>query len=435
MYTQPLFKIQVPGQGGEKGTQSTTLSIENLDISEEKSYVIVNTTTENMELSGSAVSKALLLKAGVSLQHACTQMVQDGFKLDQGHIVVTKSYGSLKCQKIIHAHVPPRSDAVKSSINHFSLIHDIVLKCLAKTEQLKMKSISFPAFGFGQGGYSIDEVAQPMLTAMQEFGSQPHQTVEIIRIVIFDQALHKQFCDFFMSFFKVSGSLPSRLLNSITSMVTGASQGKCVDLQASGTTGVLPKTKSASSRGMPIATIVFNVYASSERKCKEIADQLREFTRNNYKAEQIVKYVVKSLIDTDIEQIHKIEMDCQVSIKVVREIRQIMVQGEKSEVSEAKGRIIEMLNKIEKDVQFELQQHEWYTSGDGDSDKEEYSLEDSFMLERAYQSRVPAIELVIDNMEVVVDLKSNPMEERSKNTGMVRTVKREKKRPPSKLFF
>ncbi len=395
----------------------------------------MNTTAENMKLNDNAFSKALLQKAGSGLQHACDQLVQDGFKLDSGQIVDTKSYGSLKCQKIIHAHVPVRSDAIKASVNHYSLIHGIVMKCLEKADQLKMSSISFPAFGFGQGGYSLDEVARPMLTAMQEFGNKPHKMVEVIRVVILDPALHKDFYDYYVSFFNLSGSLSSRIIHTISAIVIGGSQGKSVNLQDSTQSGnLLAPTRSApvsTTRSIPSSTITFHVYAATESKCKQIADQLRQLARESYKTEQIVNSVIKCLIDTDVENIRKIELDCQVSIKIEKQICQLMVQGVKAEVTEAKGKINELLNTIDKTVQLELSQYEWYTGSDSDK-LEVYSTEDSFMLERAYQCNVPAIELVIDDVEVVVNLKNIPMVERSTNTGNVRTVTRAKKKQASK---
>ena len=405
------------------------LSIECSDISDENTDVIVNTTTETMELSESAVSKALLQKAGASLQQACNQLVQDGFRLDHGQIVDTSSYGSLKCQKLIHAHVPQRSDAVKASTDHFSLIHDIVWKCLRKAEQLKLKSISFPAFGFGQGGYSINEVASPILTALQEFGKAPHESVEAVHIVIYDQTLYDQFYSFFLNFFKVSDS--SRTWNPFKA------RRKCIDLQNYGPGENVSSLAIASAPNVSTSNscIVFKVYASTEAKCHGIVDQLQKLTREVYKEEVVVNSIIRSLIDTDINKIMALEKTFQVSIKIEKKIHQIVIQGEGYEVLEAKGKINNLLYEIEKDIQLALYQFEWYTCGDGDDEKEKYSVEDSFMLERAFQCKEQAVELVIDNVGVVITLQSDPMEETNGNSGSISVVKRVRKKQSGMLYY
>lgn len=407
---------------------STKLSIENSDISDEDCDVIVNTTTENMVLGENALSKALLHKAGPDLQRDCDQRVRDGYKLDYGKIVVTESYGKLKCRKLIHAHVPLRPDAVKSSIDHFTLIHSIVTKCLAEVERRGMKSVSFPAFGFGQGGYSVDEVACPMLTAMQEFGKMCPKSVDTIKVVIHDQALHKQFFDFFLDFFKFDKSSPPyRLMSYIGSAITGRSQNRSVELQDSGTKKPLHSI-SQYSQAMPTSMLLFDVYAPNEAVCVQIVNQLKQLIKKKSKDEPISNPIIASLFDADCKDIMKVGEDLQVNINIMRGINKIRIQGECMVVVQAKSKILEILNAIEK-AQNGLQQFEWNSYGD-DDDMEKYSSEDSSMLERAFVNKLPAIELTIDKVEVVIDF--NKMKEKSKSSGKVRAVKREKIRHSSK---
>lgn len=400
------------------------MSIENSDISDEVCDVIVNTTTENMELNGSAVSKALLKKAGSNLQHACNQLVQDGLKLDCGQIVVTKSYGKLQCEKLIHAHVPPKAEAVKSSLDHFVLIHDIVAKCLSTVEKLRMKSVSFPAFGFGQGGYSVDEVARPMLTALQEFGKTCPKSVDSIRIVIYDPALHKAFFDFFLDFFKVDTSQTTmRWIYSIASKVTGRNQSRLVELQDSGAMNASQPLHGINySYFQSSSMLFFNIYAPTMAKCDQIASQLRQMIKDKSRDTPIENCVIATLLDTDIKEIKKVGEDLHVNINIMREIHTIQIQGERTVVAEARSKVVEILNAIEK-AQNELQLFEWKSYSDDDG-METYSFDDSCMLERAFTKNLPGIELVIDGVEVVIDL--NTMQERSKFSGKVIKVKREK---------
>ena len=393
------------------------MSVEKSDISDEDVDIVVNTTTENMKLNESAVSKALLKKAGPMLQSACDQLVSSGLKLDHGEIVTTKSYGSLQCKKIIHAHLPPLSATSKAGIDHFSLIVDIVKKCLAKAESEGMESISFPAFGFGQGGYSVSQVATPMLTAFRDFGRSNPKSVRTIRIIIFDSALHKEFSDFLNNFFNMA----PRKFNLMSILSKSSSSDNSVELQD----GVDAATAMAPPRSYdePISNplVLFKIYASSDDKCDKIASQLKKVIKVNYKTEEIKDPIIANLIGDDIADIKRIGSQHQVQVNMMTAINQIRVLGEKSDVALSVMDIMKIITDIKK-VESELKFFQWQTESDSDSDIEPYSDADCFKLERAHMKKLPAIEIIIDGIEVVIDL--DKMEERSKETGDVRKVAR-----------
>lgn len=395
------------------------MSVENSDISEEETDIIVNTTSEEMQLSGSAVSKALLSKAGSILQQTCDQLIQNGLRLDSGEIVDTKAFGSLECKRIIHAHVPPRSDAVKSGVDHASLITEIVAKCLKRAEALGMTSISFPAFGFGQGGYSVHEVAEPMLTAFRNFGREGPKQIQTIRVVIYDQKLHKQFFDFFVNFFKVDMSAPLKFVSTIKSKLNpkGSHGSKYVELQDSTETASL-RQSFTSLEPVKSELLLFDIYAPSADSCSHVATKLKEYVKEKCVMEEIEDPVLASLIDSDIADIKTIGTNLQVQITVIPRIKKIEISGEKGNAKDAKIKILEVIGAI-KQAENELKMFQWQTE---QNDIEQYSAEDSLKLERAKAKNIHALQLVIENVEVIVDLIK--MEERAMLTGIVRRVVR-----------
>ena len=406
------IRLQKVKNSGGGGAGTTRLSIKNSDIAEEATEIIVNTTTEEMKLSDSAVSRALLKRAGPILQQTCDQLIQSGLTLDSGNIVETKSYGSLKCKKIIHAHVPPRNEAIKLGIDHSALISEIVTKVLSKAESLGMKSISFPAFGFGQGGYSINEVAEPMLTAFRDFGQLGYKAIEVIKVVIFDQCLYQQFFDFYVNFFKVDPSAQHSLVSKLRSHE--------VVLQGSTSS----QQTYSSSELEKNQLLQLEIYASSEDKCTHIAKKLREFVGEKSVAEEIVSPIIANLINADIEDIMKFETSFQVQIRVIPQIQKIEIQGEMGRGKDAKIKIMEMIKEIEK-LESELKLYRWLVE---DDDDKPYSIEDSLKLERAWKKTIPVLRITD---EVIVDLTT--MEERSTITGAVRKVMRVPIKPPCKL--
>jgi poly [ADP-ribose] polymerase 10/14/15 len=395
------------------------LSVEMSDISEEESDVIVNTTSQEMQLGSSAVSKALLAKAGPILQQTCSQLVQSGLSLDHGQVVETKSFGSLKCKKILHAHIPARADAVKVGTDHSSFIASTVAKCLKEAEAQGMTSISFPAFGFGQGGYDVSEVAGPMLTAFKDFGSEGPKQIQVIRVVIYDQKLHKQFFDFFVKFFKVDLSAPQKFVTSIKSKLDpkGGHGGKYVELQTSTSASLLPAP--APFEPVKNQLLLFDIYAPSVDDCSNIALKLKDYVKSQCLDDEIERPVIANLIDSDIAEIKQIGTDSRVQIDVIPQIKKIKISGERGDTKEAKMKIFQIISEIEK-AQAELKMFQWQTESGDDLEPEPYSEDDSFKLERARAKKVQALQLVVDHIEVVVDL--GKMEERCKESGTVRKV-------------
>ena len=424
---QGLGKSSKPGSGG---VAVTRLSVENSDISEEETDMVVNTTTEEMKLSNSAVSKALLSKAGPILQRTCDQLVESGLRLDHGEIALTNAFGTLKCKKIIHAHLPPRGG---KGVDHASVIAEIVKRCLAKAESLGMKSISFPAFGFGQGRYSVHEVAEPMLTAFREYGKRRaqgaanNQQLEVIRVVIFNQQLHKQFFDFFVSFFKVDVSAPLKFVSALRSK--GQGETHYVELQDETATLLSSSSRASNEVVAKSEALVFTVFASSKDKCTHVTTRLKEHVKQKCAVDEIRNPVVANLIDDDIADIKQHGAESQVRVNVIPRLQKIDLQGEVNQVTKAKCKIVEVLGKIEK-AEGALKVFQWQTeTGD---DIEPYSPEASFKLERAREKDMKALTMVIDNIEVVVDLEK--MEERSLTGGDVRKVTRVPIKPKSKFF-
>ena len=177
--------------------------VERGDISEERADVIVNTTSENMLLSKTPVSKALLKKAGTDLQDQCNMIIENGYKLSGGNVAVTDAY-ELKCKKIFHIHVPPRHIISKSGQNWYNEIQNIIHECLRKAEYLKYYSISFPLVASTKKGYIVEEIAGLMLSVMRRFGKKFAKFIKTVKIVIMRKSSFVIFSNFFFTFFETN---------------------------------------------------------------------------------------------------------------------------------------------------------------------------------------------------------------------------------------
>uniref|UniRef100_A0AAR2JBB2 Poly [ADP-ribose] polymerase n=1 Tax=Pygocentrus nattereri TaxID=42514 RepID=A0AAR2JBB2_PYGNA len=153
------------------------------NIQDAVSDVIVNTISEDVDLSKGAVSKALLQVAGPQLQaEARSNLAASGSSnLSFGCMVVTSGY-NLNCQRVFHTVCPFWKGGTGSEDEG---LKQIIRDCLKKAEHQKMASISFPAIGTGNLGFPKDLVSSILLRGIHDFSAnvQPQYLKEVTVIV------------------------------------------------------------------------------------------------------------------------------------------------------------------------------------------------------------------------------------------------------------
>ena len=425
-------------KGQPKADGGLLLGIFRVNIAEETTDVIVNTTTEDMNLSASAVSKAILQAAGQKLQMMCNQLVDSGMKLQHGQTIMMNATGGLRCKKVIQAYVPVRQVAMSLQIDSFQLIGAIVKDCLEKVDAEGLQSVTFPAFGFGQGGYEVNEVTKAILKAIQEFSQTNPTSLKMVRIATYDQDHHRQFYSSFCDFFDHNpSSSPTRPGDTVFQALKGklgfgGSQDDYIELNQNKAGRAKPPTQSplwAVSRLVKSNNAVakFQIYAASDKKCKYIEDCLREEIEKKAFTKTFENVFISDyMIEDDVEEIRRIEDQCGVEVKLMMQEKEIRISGERTKASEAAMKVKDLIVDVEK-AESELKLHEWQNVDD-DGTVEKYSHEASVKLKRAYNKQLEAIDLIIDDIGVVVDLKAK--EEIDKSTGKRRAVKRVKIKYP-----
>ncbi|XP_016328595.1 poly [ADP-ribose] polymerase 14-like [Sinocyclocheilus anshuiensis] len=145
------------------------------NIQDASADVIVNTISEDLDLSKGAVSKALLQTAGHQLQSEITRAAHSN-NVNYGEMVITDGY-KLKCSKVLHVVCPFWHGGQNSADK---VLIQIIRDCLRTAETQGMASISFPAIGTGNLGFPKDLVARIMLTEVQKFNFTNLQEVTVI---------------------------------------------------------------------------------------------------------------------------------------------------------------------------------------------------------------------------------------------------------------
>ena len=166
------------------------LSLELLqgDISCDDSDAVVNTTQENLKLLGSGVSGALLKKGGQALQDACDEAAAMGQRATEGKVVSTIATGSLKCKEVFHIAFHGGRNLTKT-----------VQCCLELAEKKRFHSISFPAIGTGVHSYPAAKAAKAIADALKKFIASKPKHVKVIRMIVYQPRVHKEFVTAFNS--------------------------------------------------------------------------------------------------------------------------------------------------------------------------------------------------------------------------------------------
>ncbi|XP_056103818.1 protein mono-ADP-ribosyltransferase PARP14 isoform X2 [Rhinichthys klamathensis goyatoka] len=132
------------------------------NIKDAHADIIVNTMSEDLDLSKGAVSKALLQTAGYQIQSEIHRAARSN-KISYGEMVITDGY-KLKCQKVYHVVCPFWKQGSADMV-----LVQIIRDCLKNADTWRMASVVFPAIGTGNLGFPKDLVARIMLTEFQEF--------------------------------------------------------------------------------------------------------------------------------------------------------------------------------------------------------------------------------------------------------------------------
>ncbi|XP_046558411.1 protein mono-ADP-ribosyltransferase PARP14-like isoform X2 [Haliotis rubra] len=169
-----------------------TLKVGNLAIV--KADVIVNSTNTELDLSTSAMSRAIVSVGGAIVQMQCKELFPRGMK--NGDVVQIRTYvGKLRCKELHHCCLP----IYKPQQRHEEVLRRTIHQCLQKASQAGRSTIAFPALGTGVRNYPPHTVADVFRETIWEYIQQNPTSLKEIMVVIFhkDTNILKVFQDTF----------------------------------------------------------------------------------------------------------------------------------------------------------------------------------------------------------------------------------------------
>ena len=160
---------------------------------------IVNAANTDL-VSGAGVAGAILRKGGAVID----EEGQSQAPIRLGEAAVTTA-GSLPNKYVIHAaamgyraedRMAPKEPGTGSSAE---IIRSATLNSLRRAEELKLKSVAFPALATGVARFPVDRCAGVMITAARDYGAEhPDSSIELVAFILFtaaDYEIFKQFAN------------------------------------------------------------------------------------------------------------------------------------------------------------------------------------------------------------------------------------------------
>jgi len=161
----------------------TVIRLEKGDITEMDVDAIVNAANNHLWM-GAGVAGAIKRRGGEEIEKEAVSMGP----IPVGEAIVTKA-GRLKAKYVIHAAVMGQD--LKTSER---MIREATYNSLLRADELSLRSIAFPAFGTGVGGFPFDRCAKAMLDEVRLYLTEVNNTnLEEITFVLYTDKIFKAF--------------------------------------------------------------------------------------------------------------------------------------------------------------------------------------------------------------------------------------------------
>jgi O-acetyl-ADP-ribose deacetylase (regulator of RNase III) len=161
------------------------------DLTKENVDVIVNAANSYLS-HGGGVAAAIVRAGGYVIQQESNEYIKKNGIIKTGEVGIT-SGGKLKAKYVIHA-VGPVWNGGKSGEE--KLLYNAIFNSLKKADDLKLKSISFPAISSGIFGYPYIEACKVYSKAIVDF-SEKAINVNEVRFCLLDEGKALELSRFF----------------------------------------------------------------------------------------------------------------------------------------------------------------------------------------------------------------------------------------------
>lgn len=355
-----------------------TVQAETGDITKEVTDAIVTLSNTDLDVAyGDGLGKAILSTGGLSIQTECSSLG----KQPPGAIVFTKA-GILQTSSIYHI-VPEQDKPTMTSLR------DSIVKCLKRADMHGRTSITFPAIGTGNMGVGAKESSEQMLAAITKFAQEPPTSLNLVRIVIYQEQMFHDYRKAMEACISLAGSGPSVFSKIFGWFGFGKSSHPSLYSSASN------KRKGKEDGSY------LEVFAGSKQEIKKAVEEIVKDLTNSCITKVIEEEAIGKLSKEQTKKIKDLGDSCDTSVFIEEKVGRISIRGDAEDVVDVASTIYEILNQHnEKEhtrgfEEFMSKNIQWSFCEDGNLVP--YDASHNFQIEKAFADGQKSVVILIED--------------------------------------
>ena len=178
--------------------KNTLIVVDRCDITKEKTDAIVNAANSHLA-HGGGVALAISRAGGSVIDEESREYVKKYGPVPVGGVAVT-SAGKMPSKYVIHTVGPVWGEGEEDE-----KLRSAFYNSLLKADEMKLKSISFPAVSSGIYGFPKERCAKIFFATVERFLKERDTTLELIKMCLFSQDDYEIFSNVMSKMEEVEG--------------------------------------------------------------------------------------------------------------------------------------------------------------------------------------------------------------------------------------
>nr|XP_034317327.1 protein mono-ADP-ribosyltransferase PARP14 isoform X2 [Crassostrea gigas] len=352
---------------------------------------IVNGTDSDMDLSKGGVSRAIKFKLGEELQRQI-EIQKKNMKKHGLAVTANGEKSQIPSKFIIHIDVSGGNYKKK------------MVEALNKVEEMKLKTVAFPAMGTGESyqSQSVEDFADQVFNALNKLHSNVKHLTEV-HIIIFDQQMTQKFIMAMQQCFQSQDSKPKGWFTKLANYIpSGGGGGKPHGLHWN----PVVEEKDASK-----ATII--VYGEGHDIDTGI-NRLENSLEGDFDTKEFKDEIIKKLSKTQMKALYDLKDRFQIDVNIDKDKGMAFLHGTKDDISAASDVYHRIIREAERGLQEGLQAKlisdyvQWYfvDNSNGKNELIEYTGNINLKIEKAYRNQDKEVKFTDDGgTEFVINFK------------------------------
>lgn len=311
--------------------QGIVVSVKTASITKLKDDVIVVTAKNDLDLSQTVVTKAVMKEGGDSIQADIRSNYPNGITV--GNLAIVSS-GNLGCKEIYIGTLPIYQEDTNAA---GKILRDMVVKCLTIANQKGHNSISFPCLGTGYNGYPHTEVAALLFEAVTEYDKTVSSTsVQKVNFVALSNDK------------KSLGAFESEEKKYIPKQAQAITQPSLVMTSRPGPVSMRTSVaRPRKSRSFPAVTLW--VYGNKQNDIQDTFREISKIIQSKTIKHELQDSLIPNLTPNEFDLFYDVPEQCEIEMSINKQSGKVTMEGLKGEVDKAKDRINELLRKFQKE--------------------------------------------------------------------------------------